>query len=46
MPRHPTLVPGSIAPAFALPSHRGETRSLTQYLGEGPLLLAFHRGTW
>jgi peroxiredoxin len=34
------------APAFELPSHRGDRRSLAQYLAAGPLLLAFHRGTW
>ncbi len=46
MARHPTLVPGTAAPAFTLPSQRGGTRSLAGYLAAGPLLLAFHRGTW
>jgi len=34
------------APAFTLPTQDGRTRSLAAYLAEGPLLLAFHRGTW
>ena len=46
MARHPDLVPGSPAPPFTLPNQRGEPRSLADYLAEGPLLLAFHRGTW
>jgi peroxiredoxin len=46
MPRHPDLVPGTPAPWFSLPSHRGDVHTLAQYLAAGPLLLAFHRGTW
>lgn len=46
MPRHPTLLPGMPAPGFTLPSQDGGTRSLAGYLAQGPLLLAFHRGTW
>jgi peroxiredoxin len=46
MPRHPTLVPGLPAPGFTLPSQTGGNRSLADYLSAGPLLLAFHRGTW
>lgn len=46
MPRHPSLLPGMPAPAFTLPTQSGDTRSLAGYLADGPLLLAFHRGTW
>jgi peroxiredoxin len=46
MAKHPTLVPGTPAPAFELPAQHGGTRSLAEYLAQGPLLLAFHRGTW
>jgi peroxiredoxin len=41
-----TLKPGDAAPAFTLPSNRGDSQSLAQYLARGPVLLAFHRGTW
>jgi peroxiredoxin len=34
------------APPFTLPNQRGEAQSLTDYLLLGPVLLAFHRGTW
>ena len=34
------------APAFELPTQKGERRSLAQLLEKGPVLLAFHRGTW
>jgi peroxiredoxin len=34
------------APPFALPNQKGEMRSLAQFLEGGPVLLAFHRGTW
>ena len=44
--RHPDLVPGTPAPDFALRSQSGDLRTLAGYLSEGPLLLAFHRGTW
>ncbi len=46
MARHPTLVPGTLAPPFTLPTQRGELRSLAAYLASGAVLLAFHRGTW
>lgn len=36
----------TIAPPFSLPNQKGETQSLAQLLGKGPVLLAFHRGTW
>jgi peroxiredoxin len=36
----------SVAPAFSLPTDRGEMVSLESLLAKGPLLLAFHRGTW
>ena len=34
------------APPFELRTQKGEMRSLAQFLQEGPVLLAFHRGTW
>ncbi len=37
---------GDRAPGFSLRNTRGEGRSLEAYLAKGPLLLAFHRGTW
>jgi peroxiredoxin len=36
----------SLAPSFVLPTDRGEMVSLESLLARGPLLLAFHRGTW
>lgn len=41
-----TLRPGDRAPDFTLPSNRGDVQSLSQYVAKGPVLLAFHRGTW
>ena len=46
-----TLVPRArssltTAPPFSLPTQKGEQRSLEDYLKKGPVLLAFHRGTW
>lgn len=35
-----------IAPPFTLPTQKGEPRSLPDFLAKGPVLLAFHRGTW
>lgn len=34
------------APLFELPNQKGHVRSLAEYLEGGPVLLAFHRGTW
>ena len=34
------------APLFELPTQKGEMRSLAEFLRKGPVLLAFHRGTW
>jgi peroxiredoxin len=34
------------APPFQLPTQKGEVRTLDDYLKKGPVLLAFHRGTW
>jgi peroxiredoxin len=34
------------APPFELPTQKGDLRSLTEFLRKGPVLLAFHRGTW
>jgi peroxiredoxin len=36
----------SAAPPFSLPTQKGEMRSLAEFLEKGPVLLAFHRGTW
>jgi peroxiredoxin len=36
----------AVAPPFVLPDQKGEMRSLAGFLERGPLLLAFHRGTW
>jgi peroxiredoxin len=41
-----TLRPGDRALAFTLPTNRGDRKSLADYLARGPVLLAFHRGTW
>jgi peroxiredoxin len=38
--------PLQTAPAFELPTQKGDRRSLAQFLQKGPVLLAFHRGTW
>jgi peroxiredoxin len=34
------------APPFELPTQKGTVQSLAQFLEKGPVLLAFHRGTW
>lgn len=34
------------APPFQLPNQKGHVRSLAEFLEGGPVLLAFHRGTW
>jgi peroxiredoxin len=34
------------APPFELPTQKGDVRSLAEFLQKGPVLLAFHRGTW
>ena len=34
------------APPFSLPTQKGDVRSLAAYLEKGPVVLAFHRGTW
>ena len=41
-----TLRVGDQAPPFTLPTQKGVQRSLADFLAAGPLLLAFHRGTW
>lgn len=41
---HPSVL--TIAPPFELPTQKGERRSLAQFLEKGPVILAFHRGTW
>ena len=38
--------PLTTAPLFELPTQKGERRSLRDFLDRGPVLLAFHRGTW
>jgi peroxiredoxin len=44
--RHPSLPAGSKAPDFELSTVDGVRKSLDDFLALGPLLLAFHRGTW
>ena len=34
------------APPFSLPNQKGQVKALQDYLSAGPVLLAFHRGTW
>jgi peroxiredoxin Q/BCP len=34
------------APPFELPTQKGDPKSLADYLKKGPVILAFHRGTW
>ncbi len=46
MSTNATVTVGTPAPAFALPTLRGRVRTLADYVAEGPLLLAFHRGIW
>ena len=36
----------TMAPPFRLPTQKGDPKSLEDYLKRGPVLLAFHRGTW
>jgi len=36
----------TIAPPFELPNQKGDRHSLSEFLAKGPVLLAFHRGTW
>jgi peroxiredoxin len=43
MPQTSTL---ATAPPFELPTQKGDLRSLAELLQKGPVLLAFHRGTW
>lgn len=40
------LKPGAIAPTFALPNTRGETRNSAELLRSGPLVVSFYRGVW
>ena len=41
---HPSSL--TTAPLFELPNQKGELTSLVSFLQKGPVLLAFHRGTW
>jgi peroxiredoxin len=41
---HPS--PLTTAIPFELPTQKGDRRSLADLLTKGPVLLAFHRGTW
>jgi peroxiredoxin len=43
MPQTSTL---TVAPEFELPTQKGDRRRLADFLAKGPVLLAFHRGTW
>ncbi|HVL66624.1 MAG TPA: hypothetical protein VM364_05105 [Vicinamibacterales bacterium] len=38
--------PLTTAPRFELPTQKGDMVSLASLLENGPVLLAFHRGTW
>ena len=38
--------PLTVAPPFELPTQKGDRQSLAEFLTRGPVLLAFHRGTW
>ena len=42
----PTTSTLRTAPPFQLPTQKGDVRSLASFLEKGPVLLAFHRGTW
>jgi peroxiredoxin len=44
--RSDTLQAGDTAPDFTLPTQRGVPQRLADFLAGGPVLLAFHRGTW
>ena len=44
--RSDTLGVGDRAPAFTLPNQKGQPTTLMMLIAGGPLLLAFHRGTW
>jgi peroxiredoxin len=39
-------VPGDIMPSFLLPDDQGHLVNLEDFLQEGPVALAFHRGPW
>ena len=41
---HPS--PLTTAPPFELPTQKGDRQSLASFLARGPVVLAFHRGTW
>jgi len=41
-----TLRVGDRAPDFSLPDARGQMQALADYTSRGPVLVAFHRGTW
>ena len=38
--------PLTTAPLFELPTQKGEHALAASFLSKGPVLLAFHRGTW
>jgi peroxiredoxin len=38
--------PLDVAPPFTLPNQKGVPTTLAGLLAGGPVLLAFHRGTW
>jgi peroxiredoxin len=42
----PQTSPLKTAPPFELPTQKGDLRTLAELLQKGPVLLAFHRGTW
>src|SRR5690349_19040529 len=38
--------PGEPMPDFLLPDETGRLHSLADYVGRGPVVIAFHRGHW
>ena len=40
------ISPLTSAPPFELPTQKGDRQTLAGFLARGPVLLAFHRGTW
>lgn len=41
-----TFRSGDVAPNFTLLTQKGVAVDLASFLARGPVLLAFHRGTW
>lgn len=41
-----TFRPGDLAPNFTLRDQKGLAAELASFIARGPVMLAFHRGTW